>query len=277
MVRGGVVGRGGLSAREPSGEGDTAADQEDDEEDEEEEEPDVNPRKKKRKGNKNPEYDRRWTEENEGVGDKVSDTFTPPPNQLDGEYVQSCTTPYHFFRLFFPESFLSEIVEQSKMYALQNNITRGNLVSDDTVMCVVGGLLLSGYNKLPARRLYWRDSPDTYNALLSDSIRYYLYIYCYYYCCCYYYLFLFLFFRRDTFDAVLASMHFVDNNLLDENDRFAKVRPIFENINRQCKKYCPMGEHQSVDEIMVPYFGPHGDKQVLLFTCNCPQFSGDSL
>ena len=72
-------------------------------------------------------------------------------------------------------------------------------------------------------------------------------------------------FRRDVFEAVLASIHFVDNNLLDENDRFAKVRPIFKNINTQCAKYAPMGENTSVDEIMVPYFGPHGDKQVYSF------------
>ena len=108
-----------------------------------------------------------WTEEIIKVCN-----FVPPPNLIDSELVDSCTTPYHFFRLFFPESFLAEIVEQSRRYAVQNNITRGDMVSDDTVMVVIGVLLLSGYNKLPARRLYWRDSPDTFNQLVSDSIRY---------------------------------------------------------------------------------------------------------
>ena len=55
----------------------------------------------------------------------------------------------------------------------------------------------------------------------------------------------------------------MDNNLLDEEDRFAKVRPLFTNINVQCARYCPMDKYQSVDEIMVPYYGKHGDKQVL--------------
>ena len=60
-------------------------------------------------------------------------------------------------------------------------------------------MLLSGYNKLPDRKMYWADSPDTFNKLVSDTM------------------------RRDTFEAVLNSIHFIDNNQLDTTDRFAKV------------------------------------------------------
>ena len=62
-----------------------------------------------------------------------------------------------------------------------------------------GVMLMSGYNKLPERGMYWTDSPDVFNKLVSDNI------------------------RRDTFEAVLESIHFTDNTQLDENDRFAKV------------------------------------------------------
>ena len=71
--------------------------------------------------------------------------------------------------------------------------------------------------------------------------------------------------RRETFDAVLQLTHFCDNDNLDPNDRFAKVRPIFDNLNAACKKYILEREHVSIDEIMIPYYGPHGDKQYIRY------------
>ena len=85
--------------------------------------------------------------------------------------------------------------------------------------------------------MYWEEAGECVNVMVSESI------------------------RRDTFDAVLQLTHFVDNDQLDKDDRFAKVRPIFTDLYFSSQKYLPEKAEVSVDEIMIPYFDPHGDKQ----------------
>ena len=195
---------------------------------------------KKRKKQKNPEYDREWiAEDTNKVGEKVP-PWNPSPNECDSEEVKNLTSPYQFYRLFMPDEYLEHVEFQSKIYASQiGKESYGSYVTKDTILCTQGVQLLSGYNKIPRSRWYWLDAPDVFNPLVSDNI------------------------RRDTFDHVLDVLHFADNNTLDPTDRFAKVRPIFDILNQQSKKYMPQTEFLSVDEIMVPYFGPHGDKQYI--------------
>ena len=117
------------------------------------------------------------------------------------------------------------------------------MVTRDSMLAVQGVLLLSGYNRLPRKNMYWEANPDCHNDLVSENV------------------------RRDTFDGVMEALHFTDNMEMTEDqqeaDRFVKVRPLFDNINKQCKTYLPDRRGKSVDEIMVPYYGPHGDKQFI--------------
>ena len=99
-------------------------------------------------------------------------------------------------------------------------------------------MLLSGYCKVPNRRMYWQDRPDTHNKLVANSI------------------------RRDQIDAIISCLHFSDNSIESE-DRFKKVRLLFMNLNECSLKYIPPSQVVSVDECMVPYYGPHGDKQYI--------------
>ena len=159
---------------------------------------------------KNPEYNRVWYGDDQGVGSKILTTFQPPENQADSDLVKSCKSPYHFYRLMQPESHIQQVVEQSKMYAhQQGHPSKAALVNVDTMMCSQAVMLLSGYNKLPSKRMYWEESPDSFNKLVAENI------------------------RRETFEAVLFSTHFADNNNLDPDDRFAKVRLVISNINAQ--------------------------------------------
>ena len=77
---------------------------------------------------------------------------------------------------------------------------KASLVNTDSFLCSVGVILLSGYMQLPSKKMYWEASPDTFSNLVSSNI------------------------RRDTFEAVLFSTHFVDNTLAATTiDRFYKV------------------------------------------------------
>ena len=86
--------------------------------------------------------------------------------------------------------------------------------------------------------MYWEEKPDAHNPIVAQNI------------------------RRTTFLNVLSVLHFSDNSA-ESSDRFFKVRLLFENLNKQSLKYMPPSSNVSVDEIMCPYYGSHGDKQYI--------------
>ena len=100
-------------------------------------------------------------------------------------------------------------------------------------------LLLSGYNEVPRQEMYWERQEDTHNTLAASLL------------------------RKNEFKDCKKYLHLCDNNAIDPSDKFAKVRPLFDAINRTCLiNYLP-SQHVSIDESMVPYFGRHGAKQYI--------------
>ena len=51
--------------------------------------------------------------------------------------------------------------------------------------------------------------------------------------------------------------------MLDNSDKFAKVRPLLDSINEKCIQQYPVVQNISVEESMVPYFGKHGAEQYI--------------
>ena len=165
---------------------------------EEEEEEDRGEQVKRNKKSK--EYDRIWSNDETKVGSQVG-SFDPPENSYKSDEVQSCHRPYEFFRLFTNDDYLNEIVYQSRLYAHQNGKSRqAGEMNLDSLMCLQAVMLLSGYNSVPNRRMYWQDQPDTRCPIVYDNI------------------------RRDTIDHIISILHFVDNNE-ESNDR--SVLPTF--------------------------------------------------
>jgi hypothetical protein len=128
-------------------------------------------------------------------------------------------------------------VAQARLYAILKGFeNKARLVIPDTFLCSVSVILLSGYSQLPSKKMYWEGCKDTYSSLVSTNI------------------------RRDTFEAILFSTYFVDNAMAAKStDRFFKVRPIFELINSRSKLYMERSKNMSIDEMMIPYYGKHGD------------------
>ena len=97
-------------------------------------------------------------------------------------------------------------------------------------------IIVSGYASLPREDMYWQTRDDTNNRLVSSMM------------------------SRGEFEECKRYLHLCDNNHLDKNDKFAKVRPLFDSLNKQClENYIPE-QHVSIDESMVPYFQKHGAK-----------------
>ena len=64
------------------------------------------------------------------------------------------------------------------------------------------------------------------------------------------------------FEESKHFLHFADNENLGKTDRFVKVRPLFDAVNKQGVAYYKPEQHLSVDKSMIPYFGKHGAKQL---------------
>jgi len=152
--------------------------------------------------------------------------------------VEEDRTATLWFEQFFTDDLIQLMVTQSISYAK----FRGNhqyTVDNNEIRAVIAVLLLSGYVPLPRRRMYWEQAADCHNPVVAN------------------------FMTRDRFDEIMRYLHLADNNDLNKNDKFAKVRPLFDSLNRSfLERFC-QEKHLSIDESMVPYFGRHGCKQFI--------------
>uniref|UniRef100_A0A2K5Q526 PiggyBac transposable element derived 2 n=1 Tax=Cebus imitator TaxID=2715852 RepID=A0A2K5Q526_CEBIM len=145
-------------------------------------------------------------------------------------------SPVGLFELFFDEGTINFIVNETNRYAWQKNVNLS--LTTQELKCVLGILILSGYISYPRRRMFWETSPDSHHHLVADAI------------------------RRDRFELIFSYLHFADNNELDANDRFAKVRPLIIRMNCNFQKHAPLEEFYSFGESMCEYFGRRGSRQL---------------
>jgi DNA excision repair protein ERCC-6 len=129
------------------------------------------------------------------------------------------------------------IVGYSNNYASNKN--QSLEIDVNELKCFLGILLLSGYNELSRRHMYWEKSPDTHNDLVSGAM------------------------RRNRFEQIFSYIHFCDNSKLDEHDKFSKIRPLLFMLNSRFLIHTPHQQFHGIDESMVPYFGRHGCKQFI--------------
>lgn len=154
--------------------------------------------------------------------------------------VQTATnqqSPASLFKQFFSDEVIEQITQFSNKYALQKNCP-GDITQNE-ILCFIGVLLLSGYCSVSRRKMYWENAHDTQNKLVSEAI------------------------TRDRFQYIMKHIHCCDNTQLDKNDKFSKMRPLFDSLNKNFFEYAPVEENHSIDEAMVPYFGRHGCKQFI--------------
>ncbi|KAJ8932696.1 hypothetical protein NQ314_014520 [Rhamnusium bicolor] len=69
--------------------------------------------------------------------------------------------------------------------------------------------------------------------------------------------------RRNRFETLKKYVHCSDNNNLEENNKFAKLQPLFNMLNERFLSHAPLSEKLCIDESIVPYFGKHGAKQYI--------------
>ena len=68
---------------------------------------------------------------------------------------------------------------------------------------------------------------------------------------------------RNYFKEVKECLHACDNDDLCVDDKWAKLRPLFDIANKKIIQFGVFAEHLSIDEQMVPYFGRHSCKMFI--------------
>lgn len=147
-------------------------------------------------------------------------------------------SPLDIFFMFFDENLLNEIIYFSEKYAKDNNRHDFSLTITD-LKRFIGILIFSGYHTLPQLELYWSRDEDKGVPLVKNCM------------------------SRNKFRNIKRNLHLCDNAKLDKNDKFAKLRPLFDAINKKNLQFGLFSHNLSIDEEMVPYFGRHSAKMFI--------------
>ena len=147
----------------------------------------------------------------------------------------SVRQPIEYFSDYFTPELLNVIVEQTNLYARQQDVNADFNLKMAELHRFLGISMFMGVYGLPSCRMYWK-SPCRVN-VVADSL------------------------GRNRWEAIKRFLHFTDNNErpADCTDRLYKIRPLVD-ILREGFSKVPMDEKLSIDEQVIPFKGKHGLK-----------------
>ncbi|CAH0718321.1 unnamed protein product, partial [Brenthis ino] len=137
---------------------------------------------------------------------------------------EKCAIEY--FKLFFSDDIISLIVQQTNIYSTQTNGSSINITEDD-IKDFLAILLFTGVVKMHAYTDYWS------KILRYDKVADIM--------------------TLKKFQLLRRYIHFNDN-FIDDDDRYHKVRPLLQKIRENCLKVEEESRF-SIDEMMVPHKG----------------------
>lgn len=147
-------------------------------------------------------------------------------------------SPIEMFNYFCDDNLLNTVISFSQLYALSKN-AHDVEISIKLLKRFIGILILSGYHTLPQCDLYWSNDDDKGVSVVKNSM------------------------SRNCFRQLKRYLHLSDNNQLDKSDKFSKLRPVIEILNKNFLKIGFFSNNISIDEQMVPYFGRHSAKMFI--------------
>jgi hypothetical protein len=151
-----------------------------------------------------------------------------------------CQTPYDFHKLFLSDEFVDNMVRVSRMYAVRKG--RPDLpvkITNDSLRVSMAIMYVTGYLTPSNRKMFWEQREDCSNSFVKKAM------------------------SRNMFVDIIHHTYFVDTVIPDPDDRFWKVRLLFNHLNKTAKEFVQHPERVCVDEGMVKYFGPHPLKQFI--------------
>ena len=147
-------------------------------------------------------------------------------------------SPVQLFELFYDDFIIEHTMTEMTKYCLTKNYSPIN-VSLNEMKVFFAILIVSGYNVLPRRHMYWSHTEDVYNEAISNAM------------------------RRDRFDKIMQSLHFNANVIIDKQDKYAKLRPLLQHLQKKFMLHYVPSQSISHVEAMIEYFGNHSCKQAI--------------
>ena len=143
-----------------------------------------------------------------------------------------------------PVELFELIITESERYAHQHNASDYTLPAQCTLPVYdlkkfVGVLLLSGYHSLPQQHLYWERTADVETPIIYNSI------------------------SKNRFLEIKRYLHFTNNDDVGLTDKYYKVRPLYNILNKAFKQFGFFDLNYSIDEMIVPYNGRQSSKQTM--------------
>nr|CAH7740916.1 unnamed protein product [Callosobruchus chinensis] len=169
------------------------------------------------------------------------DLMSPAKENINSASVREITLsrPVDLFERFWTSEFFKYIKKQTINYSRQVNPNSTFELSVNEVKVFFAILMISGYSPKPRRDMYSFDA-DLRNEAIADAM------------------------PRNRFREILKYIHFADNTHLSKDDKFGKVRPLIDHLNKKFLENLPKIENVDVDESMVPYYSHHSCKQRIL-------------
>ena len=104
-------------------------------------------------------------------------------------------TPSELAMFFIGEDQAEVTVEYSNIYAAQKGYHQ---IIKNEFYILAGLFILSGYNRVPTRIMYWEMQEDCHCDIVSNAI------------------------RRNRFDGLVRFLHFQDNTKLDKDNKLTQ-------------------------------------------------------
>ena len=169
--------------------------------------------------------------------DRVALPSSPSPlGKVGEEHITK--DEFDIFRLFFTDDMISNLVDQTILYAQRDKNNPSFTMTADDMRQFLGLLLVSGYHSLPGENDYWSTAEDLAAPVFVHTM------------------------ARDKFRSIKRYLHVADNHHLT-GSKVAKVAPLYESLTTQFQQFGIFHEHLSIDEEMVPYHGHHSAKMFI--------------
>ncbi|KAL0146817.1 hypothetical protein M9458_057756 [Cirrhinus mrigala] len=151
--------------------------------------------------------------------------FISPNTDFSGSEITndatSLLTPLEYLQKFVTEDMIETLTRNTNEYSLQKNGTSVN-TNNKEIEKMLGMYLKMGLMQMSGVRMYWET--DTRYTPVSD---------------------------------VMTSLHFINNltvSEMEKKDKLWKLRPWLNSFRERCLQVVPE-EHNSVDEMMIPFEG----------------------
>lgn len=149
-------------------------------------------------------------------------------------------TPLNYFKKFFDDSIMNLFVEQTNLYSTQKSGRCVNTTYNE-LSNFLGIHVMSSIVRMPSYKMYW--AQETRYPLIADVM------------------------SRNRFEALKTAFHINDNSNCKSRsdpayDKLFKVRPLIDKLRENFLTIEPE-EHNSIDEIMIPFKGRSSLKQYI--------------